>query len=44
MPECTAVLDNFDVIPKPELLKINYGMHKTTYSSDPFKTKLLMNH
>ena len=36
MPECTAFLDNVYVITKPGLLKINYGMHITTYSSDPF--------
>ena len=44
MPECTAVLDHFDVITKPELVKVISGMHKTTCSSDPFPTKLLMNH
>ena len=43
MPECTAVLDHFDAI-KPELVKIIYCMHKTTCSSDPFPTKLLMDH
>ena len=44
MPECTAVLDHFDVISKPELVKIISCMHKTTCSSDPFPTKLLMDH
>ena len=44
MPECTAVLDHFEVISKPELVKIISCMHKTTCSSDPFPTKLLMDH
>ena len=44
MPECTAVLDHFEVISKPELVKISSCMHKTTCSSDPFPTKLLMDH
>ena len=44
MPECTAVLDHFDVITKPELVKVISGMHKTTCGSDPFPTKLLMEH
>ena len=44
MPECTVVLDHFEVISKPELVKIISCMHKTTCSSDPFPTKLLMDH
>ena len=44
MPECTAVLDHFDAITNPELVKIISCMHKTTCSSDPFPTKLLMDH
>ena len=44
MPECTAVLNHFDVITKLELVKVISGMHKTTCSSDPFPTKLLMDH
>ena len=44
MLECTAVLDYFDVITKPELVKVISGMHKTTCGSDPFPTKLLMDH
>ena len=44
MPECTAVFDYFDVITKPELVKVITGMHKTTCGSDPFPTKLLMDH
>ena len=43
MPECTALLDHFDVI-KPELVKIISGLHKTTCSSDPFLTRLLLDH
>ena len=43
-PECTAVLDHFDVITKPELVKGISVMHKITCSSDPFPTKLLMDH
>ena len=44
MPECAAVLDHFEVINKPELVKITSCMPKTTCSSDPFPTKLLMYH
>ena len=44
MPECTAVLDHFDAITNPELVKLISCMHKTTCSSDPFPTKLLMGH
>ena len=44
MPECTAVPDHFEVISKPELVKIISCMHKTTCSLDPFPTKLLMDH
>ena len=44
MPECTAVLSHFNVITKPELVKVISGMHKTTCSSDSFPTKLLMDH
>ena len=44
MPECNAVLDHFDVITEPELVKVISGMHKTTCGSDPFPIKLLMDH
>ena len=44
MPECTAVLDHFEVISKPEFVKIISCMHKTTCSSDTFPAKLLMDH
>ena len=30
MPECTTVLDHFDAITKPELVKIISSMHTTT--------------
>ena len=44
MPKCTTAVDHFDVITKPELVKVISGMHKTTGSLDPFPPKLLMDH
>ena len=44
MLECTTVLAHFEVISKLELVKIVLCIHKTTCSSDPFPTKLLMDH
>ena len=37
IPESTAVLDHFDVISKPELVKIISCMHKTTCSRTLFR-------
>ena len=42
MPICTTTLYHFDRVTDPELLKIISGMNKTTCSSDPFPTRLLM--
>ena len=44
MPICTFTLYNFDRVTDPDLLKIISGMNKTTCSSDPFPTRLLMSH
>ena len=44
MPICTTTLYHFDRVTDPELLKIISGMNKTTCSSDPFHTRLLMSH
>ena len=44
MPICTNTLYHFDRVTDPELLKIISGMNKTTCSSDPFPTRLLMSH
>ena len=41
---CTTTLYHFDRVTDPELLKIISGMNKTTCSSDPFPTRLLMSH
>ena len=44
MPICTTTLYHFDRVTDPELLTIISGMNKTTCSSDPFPTRLLMSH
>ena len=45
MPICTITLYHSDRVTDPELLiKIISGMNKTTCSSDPFPTRLLMSH
>ena len=44
MPICTNTLYHFDRVTDPELKKIISSMNKTTYSSDPFLTRLLMSH
>ena len=44
MPICTTTLYHFDRVTDPEVLKIISGMNKTTCSSDPFPTRLLMFH
>ena len=44
MPICTTNLYHFDRVTDPKLLKIISGMNKTTCSSDPFPTRLLMSH
>ena len=44
MPICTTTLHHFDRVTDPEHLKIISGMNKTTCSSDPFPTRLLMSH
>ena len=41
---CTTVFDKFALVSKEELIKIISVMNKTTCASDPFPTKLLMNH
>ena len=44
MPICTPTLYNFDRVTDPEIKKNISGMNKTTCSSDPFPTRLLMSH
>ena len=44
MPRCTTSLDNFDRVTDIELSKVISGMNKTTCSSDPFPTRLLMSY
>ena len=44
MPCCTVLLDSFTMITSEELIKIISVMNKTTCSSDPFPSKLLMSH
>ena len=44
MPICTTTLYHFDRVTDPELKKNISGMNKTTCSSDPFPTRLLMSH
>ena len=44
MPYCTVLLENFTMITSEELINIVSLMNKTTCSSDPFPSKLLMSH
>ena len=44
MPIYTTTLYHFHRVTDPELLKIISGMNKTSCSSDPFPTRLLMSH
>ena len=44
MPHCTVLLESFTMITGEELIKIISVMNKTTCSSDPFPSKLLMSH
>ena len=44
MPIYTTTLYHLDRVTDPELLKVISGMNKTTCSSDPFPTRLLMSH
>ena len=44
MPLCTTTLYHFDRVTDHELKKIISGINKTTCSSDPFPTRLLMSH
>ena len=44
MPICSTTLYHFDRVTDLELLEIISGMNKTTCSSDPFHTRLLMSH
>ena len=44
LPRCVAVLDEFHVVTKPELIKIISSMNKTTCELDSFLTKLLFPH
>ena len=44
MPICTNTLYHFDRVTDPELKKIMSGINKTTCSSDPFPSRLLMSH
>ena len=43
LPTCTTVFNKFALVSKEELIKIMSVMNKTC-ASDPFPTKLLMNH
>ena len=44
MPTCTMLFDRFTMVMSEELIKIVSVMNKTTCSSDPFPSKLLMSH
>ena len=44
MPYCTVLFESFRMITSKELIKIVSVMNKTTCSSDPFPSKLLMSH
>ena len=44
MPTCAILVDRFTMIKGEELIKIVSVMNKTTCSSDPFPSKLLMSH
>ena len=41
---CPTGIYNFDSVTHTELINIIYCMNKTTCSSDPFPTRLLMSH
>ena len=42
MPYCTVLLESFTMITSEELINIVLIMNKTTCSSDPFPSKLLL--
>ena len=44
MPTCAILFDRFTMITSEELIKIVSVMNKTTCSSDPFPSKLLISH
>ena len=44
IPTCANLFDRFTMITSEELIKIVAVMNKTTCSSDPFPSKLLMSH
>ena len=44
MPYCTVLLESFTMLTSEEFIKIISVMNKTTCSSDPFPSKLLMSH
>ena len=44
MPTCANLLEKFNMITSEELIKIVSVMNKTTCSSDPFPSNLLMSH
>ena len=44
MPYCTVLLESFTMITSEELIKIVLVMNKTTCSSNPFPSMLLMSH
>ena len=44
MPTCVNLLERFTMLTSEELIKIVSVMNKTTCSSDPFPSKLLMSH
>ena len=44
MPTCANLFDRFTMVTSEELIKIVSVMNKTTCSSDPFPSKLLMSH
>ena len=44
MPTCANLFDRFTMITSEELIKIVSVMNKTTCSSDPLPSKLLMSH
>ena len=44
MPYCTVLLESFIMITREELINIVSVTNKTTCSSDPFPSKLLLSH
>ena len=44
MPYCTVLPESFTMITSEDLIKIVSVMNKTTCSSDPFPSRLLMSH